>query len=173
MNAIKKFLPFQILILLEMKIEDSDVFIEGDEKILGRIREKVGTLASVPSSSGQLPSSLRSFSVAILVRDLVQVDSRKNKIEYHLRQVATADDRVMLQWVCTQDLQVINQRNKDIELVKLSQSIQDVDIQADALKEEVRKIVESKEAEGSETDEGEETINTSNYEEPGVDISDK
>ena len=108
MNAIKRFLPFQILILLEMKIEDSDVFIEGDEKILGRIREKVGTLASVPSSGGQLPSSLRSFSVAILVRDLVQVDSRKNKIEYHLRQVATADDRVMLQWVCTQDLQVID-----------------------------------------------------------------
>ena len=44
-----KLLDF-IQFTLEMKIEDSDVFKEGDEKILGRIREKVGTLSSVPSS---------------------------------------------------------------------------------------------------------------------------
>ena len=94
-----------------MKIKDKDVFIEGHEKILGKVKEKIGTLASVPSSGWQLPSLHKSFSVAILVGDLVQKDSRKNKNQYHFRQVATADDRVMLQWVCTQDLQVIDQRN--------------------------------------------------------------
>ena len=104
---------------LERKVEDKDVFIEGHEKILGKVKEKLGTLASVPSG-WQLPSSLKSFSVAILVGDLVQKDSRKNKNEYHLCQVATADDHAVLQWVCTQDLQVIDQRNKDIELVGLS-----------------------------------------------------
>ena len=63
---------------LEMKIEDKDVFIEGHEKILGKVKEKIGTLASVPSG-WQLPSSLKLFYVAFLVGDLVQKDSRKNK----------------------------------------------------------------------------------------------
>ena len=82
---------------LEMKIEDSNLIIEGEEKILGKVREKVATLASVPSSGLQLPSSLRSFSMANLVGHLVKKDSRKNKNQYHLRQVTTADDRMMLQ----------------------------------------------------------------------------
>ena len=91
------------------------MFIEGHEPILGKVREKVGTLASVPS--WQLPSSLQSFSVAVLVGDLVQKDSRKNKTEYHLRQTSS-EDQVILQWVYTQDVQLIDQKNKDIELVR-------------------------------------------------------
>ena len=96
---------------LEMKVEGDNVFIEGEEKILGKVRKKVASLSSIPSGGLQLPSSLRSFTIAVLVGDLVQKDSRKNKSPYHLRQVATSDDRVVLQWICTQYIVVLYQCN--------------------------------------------------------------
>ena len=79
----------------------------------------------------QLPDSLRFLKIAVLVGDLIQLDTRKNKSPFHLRQVATQDDQVLLLWVCTQDIEVLDQRNKDIQLVQLSQTVHDMHLQAD------------------------------------------
>ena len=59
-----------------------------------------------------------------------------------------------------------------IELVKLSQSVNEVNLQADALVMEEIKPDESKEVEESEEEEGDDTINTRKYEEAG-EVTDK
>ena len=61
---------------LKMVIEEKDVFIQGQEAILGNVKEKVGTLSAVPSGWSEFPFSLQSFNVAVLARDLIQEDSR-------------------------------------------------------------------------------------------------
>ena len=71
--------------------------------------------------------------------------------------------------MCTQDIQLIDQKKQDIELVKLSQSIQYVNFQAGPVMEGGREVKESKEAEESESEGADDTLSTSNYEEPGAD----
>ena len=95
----------------------------------------------------QLPNSLRFLKIAVLVGDLIQLDTWKNKSPFHLRQVATEDDQVPLQWVCTQDIKVLDQRNKDIQLVQLSQTVHDMPLQADTKCAEVVKTTGAKEME--------------------------
>ena len=115
-----------------MVIEEKDVFIQGQEVILGTVKEKVGTLSAIPSGWSELPSSLQSFNVAVLVGDLIQKDNRRNKDEYHLRQTS-AEDQVILQWVCTQDIHLLDQKKQDIELVQLSQTSKMSPLQQDQL----------------------------------------
>ena len=155
----KKFKLLDFLqFTLEIKIEDNSLIIDGEEKILGKIREKVATLSSVPSGDLQLPNSLRFLTTAVLVGDLIQLDTRKNKSPFHLRQVATEDGKVLLQWVCTQDIEVLDQRNKDIQLVQLSQTVHDMYLKADKQTTEVVKTNETKEME-NEVDENDVTLN--------------
>ena len=49
-----KLLDF-IEFTLEMKIEDNTLVIEGEDKFLGKVREKVATLSSVPSGGFLTP----------------------------------------------------------------------------------------------------------------------
>ena len=116
----------------------------------------------------ELPSSLQSFDVPVLVGDLIQTDNRRNKNEYHLRQTSS-EDQVILQWVCSQDIQLIDQKRQDIELVQLSQSINNVSSPAGPVMEKGREVKKSKEIEESESDGADDTLGNSNYEEPGGD----
>ena len=127
-----KLLDF-LQISLKMVIEEKDVFIQGQQEFLGSVKEKVGTLSAVPMGWSELPSSLQLFDVPVLVGDLIQTDNRRNKNEYHLRQTS-AEDQVILQWVCTQDIHLLDQKKQDIELVQLSQSIKDVTLRRKAEK---------------------------------------
>ena len=157
-----------------MKIEDNTLIIEGEEKILGKIREKVATLSSVPLGGLQFPNSLRFLKIAVLVGDLIQLDTRKNKSPYLLRQVATEDDQVLLQWVCTQDIEVLDQRNKDIQLVQLSQTVHDMHLQVDTKCAEVVKTTD-KEME-NEVDEVEvevDEVDVSKYEDTAGEVTEK
>ena len=96
-----------------------------------------------------------------MVGDLIQLDNRKGKTPYHLRQVAAADD-VLLQWVCTQDIEVLDQRDKDLKLVQLSKTIQD--LQLDKKAQVVKSTDKGVDNEVDEADgEGDDT-NASNYE---------
>ena len=137
-----KLLDF-LQISLKMVIEEKDVFIQGEQAILGSVKEKVGTLSSAPTGWSELPSSLQIFEVAVLIGDLIQKDARRNKTEYHLRQTS-AEDQVILQWVCTQDLQLIDQKRRDIELVQLSQSIDNISIPAGPSEEKGREVEKPK-----------------------------
>ena len=96
--------------------------------MLCKFKEGVAKLSSIPPSGYTLPNSLKSLKTAILVGDLIQLDNRKGKTPYHLRQVAAADD-VLLQWVSTQDIEILDQRDKDLKLVQLSKNIQSLQLE--------------------------------------------
>lgn len=113
---------------IKFEFEDSTLIIVGEETMLGKFKEGVAKLSSIPPSGYTLPNSLKSLKTAILVGDLIQLDNRKGKTPYHLRQVAAADD-VLLQWVSTQDIEILDQRDKDLKLVQLSKNIQSLQLE--------------------------------------------
>ena len=76
--------------------------------------------------------------------------------------MVTENDEVLLQWVCTQDIEVLDQRNKDIQLVQLSQTIQD--LQLDTKAQMVKTTDKGMENEVDETDGEGDEMNASNYE---------
>ena len=97
----------------------------------------------------------------MLVGDLVQKDTLKNKNEYHLR-ATTIDDEVTLQWVCTQDMMLIDQKRRDIRLVEM---VDKVSIAAAPIERKNRAVEQSKETESNDGADG----NNSNYLEAGDD----
>ena len=76
--------------------------------------------------------------------------------------MVTENDEVLLQWVCTQDIEVLDQRNNDIQLVQLSQTIQD--LQLDTRSEVVKTTDKGMKNEVDEADVEVDEMNVSNYE---------
>ena len=117
----KKMLDF-LQLQLQMVLEGASLYVVGKEEILGTSKTLVGTLEREPETWNELPTSLKTFDSAILVGDISQRDVRKNKNIYQLR-TTSLDDEMILQWVNVEDLQVINQRKHDLELVRLVDSV--------------------------------------------------
>ena len=103
---------------IAMVIEGRVIYIQGNQEILDSMKHKIGTLAIDPVGWAEIPSSLKSFEIAVLVGDRIQKDTRKNKNEYHLR-TTTIDDKVAWQWVNTQDMMLIDQKRKELDLVEM------------------------------------------------------
>ena len=75
------------------------------------------------------PSSLKSFSSGVLVGDVTQRDIRKNKSSYQLKSTSV-EDQVVLIWVNTDDLKLVTQRKKDLELVEMANAVKLDDVVA-------------------------------------------
>ena len=98
------------------------MYLVGQQDILGTSKNLVGTLAKEPEDWKELPSSLQTFDSAVLVGDIFQRDVRRNKNVYQLR-TSSLDDEIILEWVNVDDLLVLNQKKKDLDLVKLVDSV--------------------------------------------------
>ena len=117
----KKMLDF-LQIQLQMVLEGASLYVVGKEEILGTSKHLVGMLEKEPETWKELPTSLKTFDSAVLVSDISQRDIRKNKNVYQLR-TTSLDDEIILEWVNVEDMQVLNQRKQDLELVKLVGSV--------------------------------------------------
>ena len=117
----KKMLDF-LQIQLQMVLEGASLYVVGKEEILGTSKHLVGMLEKEPETWKELPTSLKTFDSAVLVSDISQRDIRKNKNVYQLR-TTSLDDEIILEWVNVEDMQVLNQRKQDLELVKLVDSV--------------------------------------------------
>ena len=122
LNAQKKKMLDFLQIRLQMVLEGASLFLVGQQDILGTSKNLVGTLAKEPEDWKELPSSLQTFDSAVLVGDIFQRDVRRNKNVYQLR-TSSLDDEIILEWVNVDDLLVLNQKKKDLDLVKLVDSV--------------------------------------------------
>ena len=67
----------------------------------------------------------------MLIGDILQKDIRKNKSAYQLRNTSV-EDEVMLIWVNIEDIKVVKQRKRDMELVELANAVKiDDDVAAE------------------------------------------
>ena len=121
----KKMLDF-LTIEIEMVLDEKLLFVQGQQDILGQMRHQIGTLASEPLDWKEFPPSLKTFQTAILVGDITQRDTRKNKNNYQLR-TSSVGDEVLLQWVNSDDLIMVNQKKADLDLVRLVSSVEIAD----------------------------------------------
>ena len=117
----KKMMDF-LQIQLDMVLEGASLYVVGKEEILGTSKTLVGTLEREPTTWSEFPISLKVFDSAILVGDISQRDVRKNKNIYQLR-TTSLEDEMILQWINVEDIQVVNQRKHDLELVRLADSV--------------------------------------------------
>ena len=86
------------------------------------VTAKVANIKTSSEDSIQPPPSLRYFEIAELLADLKSLDRREGKEAYILRQVATHNDEMKLTWICLKDPELLDQQNRDVELVKLVHS---------------------------------------------------
>ena len=126
----KKFtLLDYVMLTLEMVLEGEQIFVVATEQVLGSSKTLLGTLEKVVESFTDFPSSLKSFSSGVLVGDVTQRDIRKNKSSYQLKSTSV-EDQVVLIWVNTDDLKLVTQRKKDLELVEMANQVKLDDVVA-------------------------------------------
>ena len=126
----KKFtLLDYVMLTLEMVLEGEQIFVVATEQVLGSSKTLLGTLEKVVESFTEFPSSLKSLSSGVLVGDITQRDIRKNKSSYQLKSTSV-EDQVVLIWVNTDDLKLVTQRKKDLELVEMANQVKLDDVVA-------------------------------------------
>ena len=119
----KKFtLLDYVMLKLEMILEGEQLFVVATEQVLGSSKTLLGTLEKVVESFTDFPSSLKTFSTAVLIGDITQRDTRKNKSSYQLRSTSV-EDEVVLIWVNIDDLKLVTQKKKDLELVEMANAV--------------------------------------------------
>ena len=129
MNEKKYTLLDYVMLKLEMVLEKEQIFVVATEQVLGSSKTLLGTLEKVVESFTDFPSSLKSFSSGVLVGDVTQRDIRKNKSSYQLKSTSV-EDQVVLIWVNTDDLKLVTQRKKDLELVEMANQVKLDDVVA-------------------------------------------
>ena len=122
MNKKKYTLLDYMMLKLEMVLENEKVFVVATEPILGSSKTLLGTLEKQSEDFTDFPSSLKSFESGVLVGDVSQRDTRRNKCSYQLKSTAV-EDQVMLIWVSNEDLKLVNQKKKDQELVDMANAV--------------------------------------------------
>ena len=95
-----------------MVLEKEKVFVVATEPVLGSSKTLLGTLEKQSESFTDFPSSLKCFESGILVGDVTQRDTRRNKCSYQLKSTAV-EDQVLLIWVSNEDLKLMNQNNPE------------------------------------------------------------
>ena len=126
----KKFtLLDYVMLTLEMVLEGEQIFVVATEQVLGSSKTLLGTLEKQAESFTDFPSSLKCFSSGVLVGDVTQRDIRKNKSSYQLKSTSV-EDQVVLIWVNTDDLKLVTQRKRDLELVEMANQVKLDDIVA-------------------------------------------
>ena len=126
----KKFtLLDYVMLKLEMVLEGEQIFVVATEQVLGSSKTLLGTLEKVVESFTDFPSSLKSLSSGVLVGDITQRDIIKNKSSYQLKSTSV-EDQVVLIWVSTDDLKLVTQRKRDLELVEMANQVKLDDVVA-------------------------------------------
>ena len=120
-----------LMMKLEMVLEGKELFVMASEEVLGSSKTLLGTLENEVESWSDFPVSLKTFSSAILIGDIAQRDIRRNKSAYQLRNTSV-EDEVVLIWVNIEDIKVVKQRKRDMELVELANAVKiDDDVAAE------------------------------------------
>ena len=122
MNAKKYTLLDYMMLKLEMVLENDKVFVVATEPVLGSSKTLLGTLEKQSEDFTDFPSSLKCFESGVLVGDVTQRDTRRNKCSYQLKSTAV-EDQVLLIWVSNEDLKLVNQKKKDQELVDMANAV--------------------------------------------------
>ena len=121
-----------LMMKLEMVLEGKELFFMASEEVLGSSKTLLGTLENEVESWSDFPVSLKTFSSAILIGDIAQRDIRRNKSAYQLRNTSV-EDEVVLIWVNIEDIKVVKQRKRDMELVELANAVKiDDDVAAES-----------------------------------------
>ena len=129
MNEKKLTLMDFVMMKMEMILEGKELFVLATEEVLGSSKTLLGTLEKVVESFTDFPSSLKSLSSGVLVGDITQRDIRKNKSSYQLKSTSV-EDQVVLIWVNTDDLKLVTQRKRDLELVEMANQVKLDDVVA-------------------------------------------
>ena len=121
-----------LMMKLEMVLEGKELFVMASEEVLGSSKTLLGTLENEVESWSDFPVSLKTFSSAILIGDIAQRDIRRNKSAYQLRNTSV-EDEVVLIWVNIEDIKVVKQMKRDMELVELANAVKiDDDVAAES-----------------------------------------
>ena len=121
-----------VMMKMEMVLEGKELFVLASEEVLGSSKTLLGTLENVVESWSDFPVSLKTFSSAVLIGDITQRDTRKNKSAYQLRNTSV-EDEVVLIWVNIDDIKVVTQRKRDLELVEMANAVKlDDDVAAES-----------------------------------------
>ena len=111
-----------LMMKMEMVLEGKELFVVASEEVLGSSKTLLGTLENVVESWSDFPVSLKTFSSAVLIGDISQKDIRRNKSAYQLRNTSV-EDEVVLIWVNIEDIRVVKQRKRDMELVEMANAV--------------------------------------------------
>ena len=130
LNEKKLTLLDYVMLKLEMILEGKQLFVVATQEVLGSSKTLLGTLEKVVESFTDFPSSLKTFSSGVLIGDITQRDTRKNKSSYQLKSTSSVEDQVVLIWVNTDDLKLVTQRKKDMELVEMANAVKLDDVVA-------------------------------------------
>ena len=121
-----------LMMKLEMVLEGKELFVMASEEVLGSSKTLLGTLENEIESWSDFPVSLKKFTSAVLIGDISQRDIRRNKSAYQLRNTSV-EDEVVLIWVNIEDIKVVKQRKRDMELVELANAVKiDDDVAAES-----------------------------------------
>ena len=121
-----------LMMKLEMVLEGKELFVMASEEVLGSSKTLLGTLENEIESWSDFPVSLKKFTSAVLIGDISQRDIRRNKSAYQLRNTSV-EDEVVLIWVNIEDIKVVKQRKRDMELVELANAVRiDDDVAAES-----------------------------------------
>ena len=121
-----------LMMKMEMVLEGKELFVVASEEVLGTSKTLLGTLENVVESWSDFPVSLKTFSSAVLIGDISQRDIRRNKSAYQLRNTSV-EDEVVLIWVNIEDIKVVKQRKRDMELVEMANAVKlDDDVAAES-----------------------------------------
>ena len=122
LNEKKYTLLDYVMLQLEMILEKEQIFVVATEPLLGSSKTLIGTLEKQAETFTDFPSSLKSFESGILVGDVTQRDTRRNKCSYQLKSTSV-EDQVLLIWVSEDDLKLMTQRKKDQDLVEMAKAV--------------------------------------------------
>ena len=122
MNTKKYTLLDYMMLKLEMVVENEKVFVVATEPVLGTSKTLLGTMEKKSEDFTGFPSSLQCFDSGVLVADVSQRDTRRNKSSYQLKSTAV-EDQVLLIWVSNEDLKLVNQKKIDQELVDMANAV--------------------------------------------------
>ena len=122
MNKKKYTLLDYVMLKLDMVLENDKVFVVATEPILGSSKTLLGTLEKQSEDFTDFPSSLKCLESGVLVGDVTQRDTRRNKCSYQLKSTAV-EDQVLLIWVSNEDLKLVNQKKIDQELVNMANAV--------------------------------------------------
>ena len=129
MNEKKLTLMDFVMMKMEMILEGKELFVLATDEVLGSSKTLLGTLEKVVESFTDFPVSLKTFLSAVLIGDITQRDTRKNKSSYQLRSTSV-EDEVVLIWVNIDDLKLVTQKKKDLELVEMANAVKLDDVVA-------------------------------------------